>query len=421
MTDTPAPTPPQDPTPDSPHPTPPPRDGSAPPPGGAGQAGAGGVAGAGAERPEGSGRPGTGAGQSDGSGRPEGSGRPGAVPGQRGGAHGPGPSRWHHGGTRAGEPGPGGPVAGGWGAGWGGPGGGLGWGGPPPAPQPGIVPLRPLDLGDILGGAFRMMRSHWRAVLGISLGVAVLVVAVTLVVQGTLTDGTSLSNARSVPAQFLSLLGSTLAVGMLTSVASHAVLGRPLGLKGAWREARPRFWKLLGLTVLVSLVVAAAVLVCLVPGLLVDAAGGGDGLTVLGILGGVVLAIWLYIRLSFSTAALVLERQGIVAAMRRSAKLVDGAWWRTFGILLLTGLIASVAQFVIMLPFDALGLLVAFAGSAESLTDGPAFWLFAGTGMIASTTFVFPLTAGVTVLLYVDQRIRRESLDIDLAAASTHP
>ncbi|SCD58672.1 Membrane domain of glycerophosphoryl diester phosphodiesterase, partial [Streptomyces sp. SolWspMP-sol7th] len=250
----------------------------------------------------------------------------------------------------------------------------------------------------------------------------VLVTGVTLAVRETTSDATAGTyGLSSLPAQLVSLLGSTLAVGMLTSVASHAVLGRPLSLKGAWREARPRFWKLLGLTVLVALVMAAAVLVCLVPGLLVNTAGGGDGLTILGVIAGVVLAVWLYIRLSFSTAALVLERQGIVDAMRRSAKLVDGAWWRTFGILLLTGVIASVAQFVIALPFDVLGLLVGFTDSeGSSLTGGLAFSLFAGVGMIASTTFAFPLTAGVTVLLYVDQRIRRESLDLDLTAASTH-
>ncbi|NEA42682.1 hypothetical protein G3I42_26115 [Streptomyces sp. SID11385] len=281
--------------------------------------------------------------------------------------------------------------------------------------------MRPLDLGDILGGAFRMMRSHWRAVLGISLGVAVLVVAVTLVVEGTTTGNTPSTtyDLGSLPGQFVALLGSTLAVGMLTSVVSHAVLGRPLGLRAAWREARPHFWRLLGVTVLVSLVLAVSVLVCLVPGLLVDAAGGGDGLTLLGILGGVVLAVWLYIRLSFSTAALVLERQGVLAAMRRSAKLVRGAWWRTFGILLLTGLIASVAQFVIMLPFDILGLLVGLTGSDGDVTGSPAFWLFVAVGLIASTTFTFPLTGGTTVLLYVDQRIRQESLDLNLTAAST--
>jgi hypothetical protein len=33
----------------------------------------------------------------------------------------------------------------------------------------------------------------------------------------------------------------------------------------------------------------------------------------------------------------------------------------------------------------------------------------------------FPITAGVTVLLYIDQRIRREALDLDLARAAGVP
>ena len=33
----------------------------------------------------------------------------------------------------------------------------------------------------------------------------------------------------------------------------------------------------------------------------------------------------------------------------------------------------------------------------------------------------FPITAGVTVLLYIDQRIRREALDLELARAAGVP
>lgn len=33
----------------------------------------------------------------------------------------------------------------------------------------------------------------------------------------------------------------------------------------------------------------------------------------------------------------------------------------------------------------------------------------------------FPITAGVTVLLYIDQRIRREALDLELSRAAGAP
>ena len=44
---------------------------------------------------------------------------------------------------------------------------------PRPAAKPGVIPLRPLGVGEILDGAVSTMRAHWRTVLGISLTVAV--------------------------------------------------------------------------------------------------------------------------------------------------------------------------------------------------------------------------------------------------------
>src|SRR5918996_5880110 len=38
----------------------------------------------------------------------------------------------------------------------------------PPPPRPGIIPLRPLGLGDILDGTVKMIRSNPKATLGLS-------------------------------------------------------------------------------------------------------------------------------------------------------------------------------------------------------------------------------------------------------------
>ena len=40
------------------------------------------------------------------------------------------------------------------------------------------------------------------------------------------------------------------------------------------------------------------------------------------------------------------------------------------------------------------------------------------TATVIGAMITFPITAGVTVLLYIDQRIRREALDLDLARAA---
>ena len=59
------------------------------------------------------------------------------------------------------------------------------------------------------------------------------------------------------------------------------------------------------------------------------------------------------------------------------------------------------------------------AGSAGSLASGAApgigFTILIGLVSVLVTTFATPFLAGLTGLLYVDQRIRRERYDLQLA------
>lgn len=49
------------------------------------------------------------------------------------------------------------------------------------------------------------------------------------------------------------------------------------------------------------------------------------------------------------------------------------------------------------------------------------FLIVSGIGAVITATITYPLSAGVMALLYVDQRIRREALDLDLARAAGLP
>lgn len=329
----------------------------------------------------------------------------------------------------------------------GGPGGwGHGWGGPPPAAKPGVIPLRPLGVGEILDGAVSTMRTYWRTILGISLTVAVITEVIGVLVQGLALDSgntailedpdATLSEVTgvlgdlmlgSVVLYVIVLLGTVAATALLTTVTSRAVLGRPVTIGEAWRDARPQLLRLLGLMCLLLLITAAVVTVGALPGLLVGLAGGGGGaaiaLTVLGLLGAAVVDVWLVVRFSLSSAALMLEKQGIVKALSRSAKLVRGAWWRVFGIQVLAALLSGLVASIIVIPFT----LIASAFSGDGVTGflesaggnfGWTFLIISGIGSVIGRTITFPITAGVTVLLYIDQRIRREALDLDLARAA---
>src|SRR4051812_45554763 len=169
----------------------------------------------------------------------------------------PGPN-W--GGGRPGGPGPGAPGGyGGWGS---------NWGGPPPAAKPGVIPLRPLGVGEILDGAVSTMRTYWRTVLGISLTVAVFTEIVVILLQGFVLDDSASTDTLNDPSAtvgelgralgdalltsgvvlLIPLLGTIVATALLTSVTSRAVLGKPVTTAEAWRDARPQLPRLFGLT-----------------------------------------------------------------------------------------------------------------------------------------------------------------------------
>ncbi|MFJ8010639.1 DUF7544 domain-containing protein [Streptomyces fagopyri] len=358
----------------------------------------------------------------------------------------PGPG-W--GGAR--PPGPGGPAGrrGGYGA-WGGPGGGpggpTGWGGPPPAAKPGVIPLRPLGVGEILDGAVSTMRTYWRTVLGISLTVAVVTQVAVILLQGFFLDDNAGSDALDDPSAtvgelshalgeavlssgvvlLITLLGTIVATALLTSVTSRAVLGKPVTATEAWRDARPRLLKLFGLTLLLPLLACAIIGVGVLPGALVaisGSGGAGAALAVLGGLGAGVVALWLIIRFSLASPALMLEKQGVFKSMSRSVKLVRGSWWRIFGIQLLATIIANIVASIVVIPFAVLAAALSGDGISGFLnsSSGSLGWTFlviSGIGSIIGSMLTFPITAGVTVLLYIDQRIRREALDLDLARAA---
>ncbi|MEU5097243.1 glycerophosphoryl diester phosphodiesterase membrane domain-containing protein [Streptomyces sp. NPDC020996] len=325
--------------------------------------------------------------------------------------------------------------------GWGG-----GWGGPPPAAKPGVIPLRPLGVGEILDGAVSTMRTHWRTVLGISLTVAVVVQVVVILLEGLFLYDRAGTEALNDPSATLSeltralgdtmlntgvvflisLLGTIAATALLTTVTSRAVLGKPVTTGEAWRDARPQVVKLFGLIFLLLLITFGIVLGGALPGILVAVSGSGDAgaaLGVLGTLGAGVVALWLMIRFSLASPALMLEKQGIKKAMSRSAKLVRGSWWRVFGIQLLATVIANIVASIVVIPFTVLAALFADGGIAFFLNNtggnpGWAFLVISGIGAVIGSMITFPITAGVTVLLYVDQRIRREALDLELARAA---
>ena len=316
------------------------------------------------------------------------------------------------------------------------------------APKPGVIPLRPLGVGEILDGAFTSIRRNPRATLGI----AALLLTASAVITTTLslilvhyvgalklpTPGQTLTTQQAThlltrmgevlaPTAAVSLvlafIVDTVLTGLLTVVIGRSVLGHKITAGEAWRIARPRMAALLGATLLIPLILTglwvgyALVLVILavlhVPGGLIG------GLAVLGGVAAIVLTIWFTIMFRMAAQAVVLEREGPVRALGRSWRLVRGSFWRVFGITLLAGLIVVVTAGVLQIPFS---LIAALAGGGNSLLPGTggnvAGILITAVGGVMAGAVARPISAGVAVLLYVDLRMRREGLDLVLQTAA---
>ena len=320
-----------------------------------------------------------------------------------------------------------------------------GYGQPPPgqwprfseaAPKPGVIPLRPLGVGEILDGAFASIRRNPKAILGL----AAVVMTISAVISATITrtllnlGGLNLPSPgqQLTPAQATHLVGRIVAVavpafglallltfivqailaGLLAPIIARGVSGQQISAADAWRATRPRLPSLLLATLLVLLAGLGPLLILgLIVGIAFLAGAPAAVYAVLAVLGlvALVLTIWFSTMLSLVTPVVVLENESPGRALARSWRLVTRSFWRVFGITLLAGIIVAIAGGILQLPFTFLG---AVSGSGIVAT------VVLVIGAIAAGTVTRPITAGVTVLLYVDMRMRKEGLDLALRTAS---
>lgn len=195
--------------------------------------------------------------------------------------------------------------------------------------------------------------------------------------------------------------------GLLLVVLSRAVLGQRIGLREAWHAVASRLPGLVGLTVLITVAIGALFLVVMLPALVVAATGSATAIGLAFLLACVAVAgaAYLSVLWALAPAAYVLEPIGVPAALGRSGRLVRGSWWRTFGVLLLSAFLVALPAIVVMGLFGTFTFRPAVAGLAVR----------AAIAYLIVGTFATPFVVGVTGLLYIDRRIRRERFDLDLA------
>ncbi|GAA1592704.1 hypothetical protein GCM10009678_88610 [Actinomadura kijaniata] len=310
--------------------------------------------------------------------------------------------------------------------------------GPPPGSPEGDVPFRPLSMSEMLDGAIAGIRRAPRTVLGVSVAVsAVIQVAGTVaayyfvgeqardeVTPGVLLRSLGSQVSLALIGLVLSAYGIVLLSGLLAPVLGRSLFGLPAESWQVWRDARPRLGRLAAVALVIMGAALLGLLLPVTPFLLLVAAEAPVSLCVLaGLLGfpaGIALMVWLYVLLVLAAPAVVLERESVGGALARARRLSRGRWWRTCGTLLLALLITVfMGFFALRIPF-LVAQLVFFGTEPEG---GRALGALAldTFGRIVSWSVVLPFDAGVIALLYMDRRMRREGLDLDLRTRRDAP
>ncbi|MHB1595688.1 MAG: glycerophosphoryl diester phosphodiesterase membrane domain-containing protein [Streptosporangiaceae bacterium] len=288
---------------------------------------------------------------------------------------------------------------------------------------PGGVPLRPLGLGDILGGAFVLVRRNLAATLGaVALGnvVGAIIAAIVAVlnINSAQTGGFSGptgSGAWSIVADILASVAEIAGMAAALAAFGRMILGRKISLADAFRRSR------LGWILLTVLLFYAMIFVVFFVPIL---ALHGPGL-ILGFL--LLFAFYLVIGilLSLTLPVVVLEGRNPFRAFERSWQLVRGSYWRFLGIFALVVVMLIVLSlvlfFILGIGLAILGVSGQFGTANSAAVSTPAL-----TGLMVGTIALYGLIgtavetyfAGVLILLYADARTRREGLDIVLDQAA---
>jgi hypothetical protein len=271
---------------------------------------------------------------------------------------------------------------------------------PPPPPQSDRpsqwkrgfpLPLRPRGVGETLDAAINLYRLHWKQFMTL---IAVLVVPFQFLSQAlqfaTAHDVVVYRSGQVIrqPSIGVTLLVSLLSFAVLDTLlrgaTTRAVADAYLGHEPRWRDslrfALSKFWVLLGVSFLGTLLTFLGFII-IVPGILMA------------------------IRYTVAPMAVVVEDQGVTGALSRAWNLCKGRTGHMFLVLLVAGILTAIITGILSAP-------AAFLGTST------AWWSWIAQAVFASAAaiIVTPFSTIVAVLLYFDARIRKEGFDIAVMA-----
>jgi hypothetical protein len=304
-----------------------------------------------------------------------------------------------------------------------------------------VTELRPLSLGELLDRTFRLYRNNFWLFAGI------MAVPSALSIPFTVLFFSSQSSAMAgVPPSPKLVAGMILygvfffalffavyavAIGATTLAVSEIYLGQKITVRGAFGKVRGNFWRIIGVVVLAMLraygmLILVATGMAIVIGISVGvmaAVGSGPSKVVFGIVLGVVMVLayiagiglWILwsLRYAVSIPALLLERVGVFAALRRSVLLTRGRRWQMLVTIFLCSIIAYVGVVVFQGPFFVTMMFSIRTGHVPEWVAYASAMSGAIGGAITGPVLLIAL-----VLCYYDTRIRKEAFDLQFMMSS---
>lgn len=318
--------------------------------------------------------------------------------------------------------------------------------------KPGIIPLRPLSIGDIYQGAFAAIKTNARTMFGFTaalLGVVLVIsiginyAIINLVLPNYLSPSspyaavfTSLSGSFSqLGGSLLQVLATVLLSGLIVVAVSRSVLGRVASSKEVWERTKSKFLPLIGLNIITSIISGLMMIIGIVVFFVLLASVASTaktdreflqdlGVSLVGLLILMVISAlvssYLSIKFSVASPAMVLENLGVFAAIGRSWSLTRGNFWRLFGINILTAIITSMVAGIFVGIADALGAIFIVVGSSspeDVIASLNTTYILIMVMSTIAQLLILPFTSSVNTLLYIDLRMRKEGLDVELRNA----
>ena len=297
--------------------------------------------------------------------------------------------------------------------------------------------LRPMSTSQVLDRTFYIYRNNFVLLAGIGslLPALLLIMQLSFIPLGMPPRG----NLNQAPELFailllgyvgcygvIYLLGNALAGGATVYGVSKLHLGESITIGQAYKQVFSRFWRVLGVIVLLGLIVFGSIMIGEMIAIIVVAVtvgssqifGGGGGAAGVGMIfavvwavsifaGAVLAALFFYSRLSLAVPACILEKLPVGVSLRRSWHLTKGSVWRLILVHLLTWVLSIVLGLALALP----GQFYLIAMHNKQALVGIILQHLGGfiAGVIAN-----PIATTAIALIYYDQRVRKEAFDLQL-------